>query len=241
MRDLRARDRNEECRLSLPVEDALVSPAGSGMALPLLPTLVVAVIVSAASFLCQTPSVVAPEPLPTSVSAVEPAPDQTGSIEAAAPYVPAAFAFRDQFPLREDVVRLAETRAEPAHRRPGPSIATVKPPRRPDVPRSELARSELARAEAGKGESGKDGSTKVGSGEIEGPKAVAAKAPEPFTLEAVSEEGLIPDLAIPFAPAISALTRAGRYVGTQSAAVGAEALALGGAVTGLVDRLPIRP
>jgi hypothetical protein len=76
------------------------------------------------------------------------------------------------------------------------------------------------------------------------PSVVAAKAavsPEPFRVEAEADEDLIPHLALPFAPAISAISRAGSFVGTQSAAVGAEAMALGNVVTGLVDRLPLRP
>lgn len=215
-----------ECRISQPVENALASEAGSGMALPLLPTIVVAMIVSAASLLCQTPS--APEtPARTRIVEMENRTAQASPIETAdlgTAFVPAAFAFRDQFPLRDPVT----TTASVAPRRATSRTAAAKPsPRRPDSARSEMAKAEAARPDVNRV-----------------PSVVAAKAtvsPEPFRVEAEADEALIPHLALPFAPAISAITRAGSFVGTQSAAVGAEAMALGNVVTGLVDRLPLRP
>lgn len=215
--------RNEECCMSQPVQDALVSEAGSGMALPLLPTLVVAVIVSAASFLCQAPSAPSPEAT-ASVSAVEAQGPQDSAPEAIA-FVPAALAFGGQFPLRDDVAWIAEA----APRRAAPRVAAVKPPsRRPDAARPEMARNDGHKADG----------LKPDAARVAPVVAARTTVPsEPF--EAASDEGLIPDLAIPFAPAISALTRAGSFVGTQSAAAGAQAVALGNVVTGLVDRLPL--
>lgn len=217
-----------ECRISQPVENALASEAGTGMALPLLPTIVVAVIVSAASFLCQTPSAPIPEtPASTRIVEMESRTAQARPIETAdlgTAFVPAAFAFRDQFPLRDMVT----TTASIAPRRATSRTAAVKPSQR----RSDSARSEMAKTEA----------TRPDANRV--PSVVAAKAaisPEPFRVEAEADEELIPHLALPFAPAISAITRAGSFVGTQSAAVGAEAMALGNVVTGLVDRLPLRP
>ncbi|WP_155935154.1 hypothetical protein [Methylobacterium sp. 10] len=198
------------------------------MALPLLPTIVVAMIVSAASFLCQTPSAPVPEtPASPRMVEMESRTAQAEPIETAdlgAAFVPAAFAFRDQFPLRDPVAMTAGA----APRRATSRTAAAKPSQR----RSDSARSEMAKAEATRPDASR------------APSVVAAKAaavsPEPFRIEAEADEDLVPRLALPFAPAISAISRAGSFVGTQSAAVGAEAMALGNVVTGLVDRLPLR-
>lgn len=221
-----------ECRISQPVENALASEAGSGMALPLLPTIVVAVIVSAASFLCQTPSATVPEtPIGPPMVEMESRTAQASPTEAdpVAPFVPAAFAFRDQFPLRDHgAMSVAAMGAVTAPRHAAPRVAAKPSLRRTDPERSETARAEFARPDA-----------------VRAPSVVAARAPaaapEPFRVEAEADEDLVPRLALPFAPAISAISRAGSFVGTQSAAAGARAVALGNVVTGLVDSLPLRP
>ncbi|WP_155911975.1 hypothetical protein [Methylobacterium sp. 77] len=210
------------------------------MALPLLPTLAFAVIVSAASFLCQSPSAPAPEAVvETRVVQMESRPAQADAradaTDASVAFVPAALAFRDQFPLREHLVMSAEA----APRRTAPRVAAKPTLRRPDAARSEVARIESGKSDAGKSESGKIDPVKADAARA--PSAVAAKASsEPFTAQAEAAEDLLPDLALPFAPAISALSRAGSFVGAQSAVAGAKALALGNVVTGLVDRLPLQ-
>lgn len=221
-----------ECRISQPIENALASEAGSGMALPLLPTIVVAVIVSAASFLCQTPSApVLETPVGPPMVEMESRTAQANPAEAdpTVAFVPAALAFRDQFPLRDHgAMSVAATGAVTPPRRPAARVAAKPTLRRTDPARSETARAESARPDA-----------------VRVPSVAVAKAPavapEPFRVEAEAEEDLVPRLALPFAPAISAISRAGSFVGTQSAAAGAKAVALGNVVTGLVDSLPLRP
>ncbi|MFD1302627.1 hypothetical protein [Methylobacterium marchantiae] len=210
-----------------------MSEAGSGMALPLLPTLAVAVIVSAASFLCQAPSAPAPATfVETRMVEMESRPVQAEATETVAAFVPAALAFRDQFPLRDHFVVSAEA---------APRKATTRVAAKPNLRRRDAARSDMAKADSVKTDATRP------------PSVVAAKAlpssPEPLRAQAEAEENLLPDLALPFAPAISAISRAGSFVSVQSAVAGAKVVSFGGArvvalgnvVTGLVDRLPLQP
>lgn len=193
-----------ECRMSETVQDALASESGSGMALPLLPTLVVAVIVAAASFLCSEPARVSSEAPAIAAAVAESPAAQPASVDAAANFVPAALAFR-QFPF------VVEARSEAPQRRAAPRVAARTTIRRPDIARADAIHAAPAIMKAG------------------------PAAPPP--VETASEDAPLPAIALPFAPAISALGRAGSFIGAQGTVAGARAVALGDAVVGLVGGL----
>ncbi|NEU13377.1 hypothetical protein G3T14_14735 [Methylobacterium sp. BTF04] len=195
--------------------DALRSEATAGVTPPLLPTLVVAVVLAAASFYCEVPATHPTTPAPAlavrmSAATLSPA----AEAPVVTPFVPAALTFPLQFPIVVAAHAEGATRQialqVPPHRPAGPRIATVRRP----VP------TKIAPAD----------SAVVGSAAVEPVSIDASAGPE-------TDEGVLPSLALPFAPTIRAATRAATFVGVQSAAVGAEAASLGEAMAGIVNRL----
>ncbi|MGU3540913.1 hypothetical protein [Methylobacterium sp. A54F] len=191
-----------------PATDA--APRGSGLGLPFLPTLATAVIVAGFSLLCREPAAVPAAPAaPAAVDArAFAAAGDTArphGAAAAAPRAPASIAF-GRFPLAPEAFAAPVIVVAPA-----PRIAAVPAPRRAcPGPRC---------------------------GEAHRP-VVAAQAPEPprtdpFASRAgtqtADEEGVLPDFALPFAPATRALSEAAALVRTGATALrGSVAIAMDG-------------
>lgn len=188
--------------------------ATSGVTPPLLPTLVMALVLGAASLLCREPEV--PAPAPTALAARIASAPATLVSEAgpATPFVPAALTFPSQFPLMvaahiaAPVQGAAAAPALAQHRPPGPRVAAL---RRPAPVKAIAAPAAAQHAD---------------------PVGTVAQAEVP-----AEADGLLPDLALPFAPAIRAVGRARDFVGVQGAAARTQASALGGAVVDFVGSL----
>ncbi|KQU29329.1 hypothetical protein ASG63_17760 [Methylobacterium sp. Leaf94] len=234
-----------------PDQTAFESGSARGVTPPLLPTLAMAVILGAASYLCHEPAPVAPASVPA--TAVAAAPEAT----AVAPFIPAPLAFQSQFPLV--IVAQAEPAAQ-AHR-------TLPRPARLAAPRG----FEHPRLAAAKVAPTTDKAPQVSERAPQAParppqvreKALPSAAEaEVSHAAAEGDEGVLPgiglpdatlpDLALPFAPTIRAVTQAGAaagafmgaktaaagtFVSDQSAALGAETATLGAAVSGWIGRL----
>ncbi|KQU02223.1 hypothetical protein ASG60_17110 [Methylobacterium sp. Leaf469] len=200
--------------------DGLAMDATSGVTPPLLPTLVMALVLGAASLFCREPEV--PAPAPTTLAARIASAPATLVSEAvpATPFVPAALTFPRQFPLMvaahvaapvQGTPPVQGTVAAPAvaqHRPSGPRVAAL---RRPAPAKAIAAPAAAQHAD---------------------PVGTVAQAEVP-----VEAGGLLPDLALPFAPAIRAVGRARDFVGVQGAAARTQASALGGAVVDFVGTL----
>lgn len=206
------------CTPSAPA--ALDSGLSRGVTPPLLPTLVMAAILGAASYFCHEPTaVVTPAPVPATAVAAAPA-----SV-AEAPFVPASLAFPLQFP-QTPVPMIAVAEAEVA--RPVAAHRATRPAR-VAAPRREVPRVVAKAPDA----------TPIPS------PASAPDRPLPFAAEettvASSDEGLLPAIALPFAPTIRVVTQAsaaaGAFVGAQGASLNAGATSLGSAVSGWVGHL----
>lgn len=219
-----------------PDHAAFESGASRGVTPPLLPTLMMAVILGAASYFCHEPAAVQ-APAPVLATAVASAPVAT----AEAPFIPAPLAFQTQFPM----IVLAQAEPAPAaqaHKAARP--ARIAAARRVESPRA-VTRT-------------------LDKGPDRAPST--PDKPLPFAAEdapgtvAASDEGVLPDIAppeiaLPFAPTIRAVTQAGvaasqvgaaagaymdakaAALGAKSAALGAETVSLGAAVSGWVERL----
>jgi hypothetical protein len=216
-----AESHSEVTRMSActpPAPSAFDTGTARGVTPPLLPTLMMAVILGAASYLCHEPGREPAAVAPTAsapATAVATAPQAV----AATPYIPAPLAFQTQFPM----VVLAQAEPTPAvqaHKALPRAAARLAAPRRLDAARV-----------AGKA-----------------PAATATDKPLPFMPEAeadgtvaAADDGILPEVALPFAPTIRAVTRAGAaagaFVGAGGAAIGAETATLGAAVSGWVERL----
>jgi len=208
--------RSEVTRMSActpPAPSAFDTGTARGVTPPLLPTLVMAILLGGASYLCHEPTAAAP---PASVPATAVAAAPEAVVETT--HIPAPLAFQTQFPLV--VVAQAEPAPVVQAHRAMPRTATrlVVAPRRVEAPR------------------------------VIGKAAPAADKPLPFVAEveaasaaADADEGVLPEVALPFAPTIRAVTRAsaaaGAFMGAQGAALGAETATLGAAVSGWVERL----
>ncbi|KQP91622.1 hypothetical protein ASF60_17585 [Methylobacterium sp. Leaf113] len=212
-----AEPRNEVTRMSActsPAQSAFEAGTGRGVTPPFLPTLMMAVILGAASYLCHEPAA-APPPPSVPATAVAAAPETV--VET--PYIPAPLAFRTQFPMV--VVAQAEPAAVQAHKAM-PRPTRLAAPRRADPPR--LATKALPAPSK--------------------PMPFAPEAEEsPIVERAVStsDEGILPEIALPFAPTIRAVSEAGEaagaFMGAKGAVLSAETATLGAAVSGLVGRL----
>ncbi len=208
--------RREVTRMSActpPAPSAFETGTARGVTPPLLPTLVMAILLGGASYLCHEPTAAAP---PASVPATAVAAAPEAVVET--PHIPAPLAFQTQFPL----VVVAQAEPAPvvqAHRAlPRTATRLVVAPRRVEAPR------------------------------VVGKAAPAADKPLPFVAEveaasatADGDEGVLPEVALPFAPTIRAVTRAsaaaGALMGAQGAALGAETATLGATISGWVERL----
>ncbi|KQP08584.1 hypothetical protein ASF28_20735 [Methylobacterium sp. Leaf99] len=196
-------------------DEGLGMDATSGVTPPLLPTLLMALVLGAGSLLCREPDAPAPAPMaaPRTVISTTMAPRIVAApaiqvAEAAPPFVPAALAFPRQFPI---VVAAASMTAVAQHRPAGPRVAAL---RRAAPAKTHIAEAaEVPRAD---------------------PVASVAQVEAPAPAEA---DDLLPDLALPFAPAIRAVGRARDFVGIQGAAARTQASALGGAVVDFVGTL----
>ncbi|MCI9882584.1 MULTISPECIES: hypothetical protein [Methylobacterium] len=178
---------------------------------PLLPTLMMAVILGAASYLCHEPAAVAP-PASVPATAVAAAPEA----EAETLHIPAPLAFQTQFPL----AMVAQAEPAPvvqAHRSTPRTATRLTAPRRVEAPRVAVKTSPADKP-------------LPFVAEVEAASAVSD-----------GDEGVLPEAALPFAPTIRAVTRAsaaaGAFVGAQGAALGAGTASLGAAVSGWVERL----
>lgn len=217
-----------------PEHAPLDSVSSRGVTPPLLPTLAMAAILGAASYLCHEPAAVAP-PAPVSAAALATAVAAAPASVAEAPFIPASLAFQVQFP-QTPVPMVAEAdpaRVAPAHRvarparlaaarREAPRVATKAPQMAPEqIPAPDRPLPFVAES----------------SFVAESP--FAAEAQE--TTVASSEEGVLPALALPFAPTIRAVTQAsaaaGAFVGAKGASLSAGTASLGAAVSGWMDGL----
>ena len=223
-----------------PDQAAFESGTARGVTPPLLPTLAMAVILGAASYLCHEPAAVAP-PASVPATALAAAPEAT----AEAPFIPAPLAFQTQFPL---VVAQAEPaiQARKAVARP----ARIAAPRRPEPPRV-ATKAPLA------AEKTPQVFEKALPFVPEAEVSQAAAETDGGLLPAVAlPDVTLPDVALPFAPTIRAFSRAsaaaGAFVVDKSAAasafvvdksaaagafVGDKGVTLGVAVSGWVGRL----
>lgn len=196
-------------------DEGLGMDATSGVTPPFLPTLLVALMLGAASLLCREPEVSAPVPATAISTTLAPRnivePVATGSIAEA--FVPATLAFPRQFPLVLTAQAVAPPQASP--RRPaGPRVATLRrmAPAKAPAP---------APAEAVHGEADP-------IPHVAGIDAMPDASPSDLSL---------PDLALPFAPAIQAAGRVRDFVGGQGVAARTRAAALSGAVVEFVEAL----
>ncbi|HEV7440099.1 MAG TPA: hypothetical protein VGN94_10825 [Methylobacterium sp.] len=211
----------------------LASGERASASLPFLPTLVTALVLAGASFLCREPAQDKPVPPVASVEKVvliDPHAFPEPAASPAEPRPPAALAFAQAYPMLP-----AEPRAMAS--RPAPRIAAM-PPRRPPCLRCEAtprrpepalaARpAELKATEASRFE---PATAEPVTAELSGPELGGPELGAPETVEAAAEDTLLPDLALPFAPATRAAGRAADFLRTG-------ATALGGSVAVLVDRL----
>ncbi|MCJ2080904.1 hypothetical protein [Methylobacterium sp. J-090] len=188
-------------------DEGLGMDATSGVTPPLLPTLLMALVLGAGSLLCREPD--APAPAPTALAAQIASAPATLVAEAVptTPFVPAALAFPRQFPLAVAAQAGAPMPVIAQHRPAGPRVASL---RRVAPPKAAVA-PEIPRVD---------------------PVASVARAEVP-----VEADDFLPDLALPFAPAIQAVGRARDFVGVQGAAARTQASALGGAVVDFVGTL----
>lgn len=192
--------------MSKPDPFATLDDRGAGrLSLPFLPTLATALVLGAASLLCREPAPAAPV-VPAPAASVEPrAFHAAAPVEAALPRPPAAIAFA-QFPPS---LVLPEARIAAAPH-PAARIATA-------ATAATLRRACTA--------------PRCAEGPPRRPDPFAeAVRPAPVEAEAEVRDGLLPDLALPFAPAARVVGEAAAYVRTGAAA-------LGGSVVMLVDRL----
>ena len=211
--------------LCRPDPNAFASESGAGTALPLLPTLVVAAVVGALA-LCRepVPTPVAPDHQPTAGAmaaqeAQEAAPivigpyqvglDRAGRL-AAADGLPGSIAFARHFPVIADG---SAERVAPAR------VARAAHPR-PDCTGGRCAETTRALA---------------ASPRPMPPVRTAVHATAP--VDAEPETGMLPDVALPFAPTIRVVNQAVGFVGHRASAAGTDALALCDAVTGFVGGL----
>ncbi|KAB1071796.1 hypothetical protein [Methylobacterium planeticum] len=202
--------------------DAMPSGLASGdrssVTLPFLPTLVTALVVAGASFLCREPAQDRPaqdRPAPAveQVLVIDPQAYPEPAAPPPGPRAPAALAFAQAYPLLP-----AEPRATAS--RPAPRIAAM-PPRRPPCLRCEATPRRPEPVLAARPAEAKAWE-----------KAVEPASPD--QAEAEAEESLLPDLALPFAPTLAPAARA---AGRAADLVRTGAAALGGSVSVLVDRL----
>lgn len=191
--------------------DGLAS--GRGSVLSVLPTLVTALVIAGASFLCREPSPVsAPAPAKTAVHAESSAPAAgfgAGSMRTPAPGdtspVPAALAFGLAFPL--------STETEPL-----PAVAALQPPR---IALAHSARrcagARCDEAHAGRRPDAARGAATAVPRVHEAAETRTASRPARIEPE---EDDALPDLALPFAPTAAVITRAARTIGGAGAALG---------------------
>lgn len=210
-------------------ETGTLGPAAStGVTPPLLPTLVVAVVLAAASVFCPETRTApaAPEtPVVRMASAMGPPAEAPAEV----PFVPASLAFPLQFPITAALPVEAATRQAALPQAVLPQAALPQAA----LPQAALpAHRTAARMAARNRPAPARGAQQVPAEPASMP--VVARA-EPVAPEA--EDGVLPALALPFAPTIRVATQAASFVGAQSAAAGARAVALGDAVVGLVGGL----
>ncbi|MCJ2036512.1 hypothetical protein [Methylobacterium sp. J-068] len=214
---------------------AFGSEPARGVTPPLLPTLMMAAILGAASYFCHEPAVIE---APVPATAVASAPEAVAD----APFIPAPLAFQTQFPMivaaRAEAVAVVQPHKAPVR------SARIAAPRRAD-PRV-VARATVEKAPTDKA------ATEKAALAPEKALPFAAEAEEPATSVAASDDGILPEIALPFAPTIRAVTRAsaaagafmgakgaalGTFVGAKGAVLGTETATLGAAVSGWVDGL----
>ncbi|TXN51386.1 hypothetical protein FV232_03030 [Methylobacterium sp. WL30] len=190
--------------MSKPDPFAALDGGGSGrLSLPFLPTLVTALVLGAGSLICREPAPTPPAPVPAA-SVAPHAFHAAAPVEAALPRLPAAIAFAQVPP--SFVLPEIRTAAAP---HPVARVATAAPLRRAcTAPRC-----------------------------AEGPprrpdpfSEIVRSAPVEAQAQAQARDGLLPDLALPFAPAA-------RVVGDAAAYLRSGASSLGSSVALLVDRL----
>ena len=212
-----------------PEHATLDSVSSRGVTPPLLPTLAMAAILGGASYLCHEPAAVAPAPVSAAATAVAAAPASV----AEAPFIPASLAFKVLF-LQTPVPMVAEAdpaRAAPAHRAARPARIAAARREAPRVAAKAPSAAPLTTPE-----------------QIPAPnRPLPFVAESPFAAEAEettvasSEEGVLPALALPFAPTIRAVTQAsaaaGAFVGAKGASLSAGTATLGAAVSGWMDGL----
>jgi hypothetical protein len=205
--------------------------ATSGVTPPLLPTLLVALVLGAASLICREPD--APAPVPATAISITLAPrsaeasEATATAMAAENFLPATLAFPRQFPL----VMAAQAPVPPQAAAPGPHrpagsrVATL----RRTAPAKAAPAAEALHGQAAQA----DPIPHVATVEAKRVSGGAVPAASGDLLPDLS----LPDLALPFAPAIQAAGRARDFVGAQSTAARTQATALGGAVVEFVEAL----
>lgn len=199
---------------------AFASEASAGAALPLLPTLVVAAVVGAMA-LCREPAPPTHEPVAAVTASHETAepivigPYQVGLDGSGRPtatgQLSGSLAFARHFPVivETPVERVAPTRvARAAHPRAGCTGARCA------ETTGALAAAPPRPAETTRG-----------------------ATPAAFPVELEREAGLLPDLALPFAPTIRAVKQVVGFVGHQAATARADAVALCDSVADLVGGL----
>ncbi len=203
-------------------ETGTLGPAAStGVTPPLLPTLVVAVVLAAASVFCPDTRTApaAPEAPAVRMSSMM-APAAEAPAEVA--FMPAALAFPLQFPITAALP--VETATRPA-----------------GLPQASLPQTSLSQAAI----PAHRPAARIAARNRPAPARGAQQGPaEPVPVVAGAEpaspevgEGVLPALALPFAPTLRIASRAANFVGVQSAAAGAKAVALGDAVVDLVGSL----
>ena len=201
--------------LRSPLADGPASGRAPGLNLPLLPTLLVALGAAALSFVCQDQASRAPAPSVARTALAEPfhvTAHATATVEAPA-RMPAAAAFAQAFPI------VAE---------PRPMLAVLPPPRPSRIAGMPAPRRACpgTRCPETTGAIRKGGPASTAAD----PFASARQSPSERAEAAETEVPVLPDLALPFAPAA-------RVVGEAAGIVRGGAAAIGTSVSLVVDRL----
>ncbi len=205
--------------------DHFASESRAGMALPLLPTLVVAALVGAMA-LCHEPAAPGPETRAAAIDAAQRAVggEPQAKVDVANP-LPASLAFTQQFPMNPEIWVVPSAAAQ---------VALRTETSRPAATRS--LRAAAARHVCPGPRCGEAASARADEVHV---VAATDASPHPSRNSSATEDSpfpdlpdlALPDLTLPFAPTVRAATR---FVGEQAVAMRSEAVTLRDSVVELV-------
>lgn len=199
--------------------DHFASESRAGMALPLLPTLIVAALVGTMA-LCHEPAAPGPETRAAAVDAAQQVPvgEPQGEVAVANP-LPASLAFAQQFPMNPEIWVVPSATAQ---------VALRTEPSRPAATRTVRVTTTASRPTCPGTRCGDPRAVATADAPTSPPRHVADVEDSPFP---ALPDLALPDLTLPFAPTVRAATR---FVGEQAVAMRSEAGTLRDSVVELV-------